>query len=172
MKKPSEIEVVVEKNITPFLIVLVIAVSAFLAGSYYQPKSGTSKTSQAVSGNATDVSSDQSRSSNASASTSDYNAPASSTTTTSTNESSSASATTQPESSSSSSGKTTIPGSVNINTADQTTLMTLPGVGLATAKAIIDYRTQHGLFKTIDELDNVKRIGPATINKFRLYVTI
>jgi competence protein ComEA len=48
--------------------------------------------------------------------------------------------------------------SVNVNTATQEELVTLPGIGPAKAKAIIDYRTAHP-FKTIDEVKNVRGIG-------------
>ena len=39
----------------------------------------------------------------------------------------------------------------------------LPGVGPATAKRILDYRQEHGAFRTVDELDAVPGIGPARI---------
>ncbi len=61
---------------------------------------------------------------------------------------------------------------VNINTADQTTLETLNGVGPALATAIIQYRTEHGPFTTVDQLDDVSGIGPATLEKLRPQVTV
>ncbi len=63
-------------------------------------------------------------------------------------------------------------GLININTADLTALESLTGIGPTKAQAIIDYRTQNGPFTSIDELDNVKGIGPATISKIRAQVTI
>ncbi|MDD3531269.1 MAG: helix-hairpin-helix domain-containing protein [Candidatus Pacebacteria bacterium] len=48
---------------------------------------------------------------------------------------------------------------VNINTADATTLDTLPHVGPALAQKIIDYRTQHGSYARIEDLQNVSGIG-------------
>ena len=75
-------------------------------------------------------------------------------------------------SSASSSSAATVSGKVNINTADEAALDSLPQVGPVTAQAIIDYRNANGPFKSIDELDNVKGIGPATIAKFRDLVTI
>lgn len=62
--------------------------------------------------------------------------------------------------------------SVNINTATQAELEEVPYIGEVKAKAIIDYRTTNGNFKSIDELDNVKGFGSATIEKIRKYLTV
>lgn len=48
---------------------------------------------------------------------------------------------------------------VNINTANQTELETLPGIGTATAEKIIDYRNKNGKFSSIEDIQNVKGIG-------------
>ena len=56
---------------------------------------------------------------------------------------------------------------ININTADVATLKTLPGIGEAKAIAIVEYRTQHGSFKTLEDLQNVKGIGPKVLEKLR-----
>lgn len=61
---------------------------------------------------------------------------------------------------------------VNINTADQSELETLPGIGPSKAVAIIQYRTEHGAFKSVDELDNVSGIGPSTLASIRDLVTV
>lgn len=61
---------------------------------------------------------------------------------------------------------------VNINTADTNGLESVPGIGPAKAKAIIEYRSKHGGFKTIQELDNVNRIGPKTIDSLKDYICI
>ncbi|WP_018606335.1 ComEA family DNA-binding protein [Uliginosibacterium gangwonense] len=61
---------------------------------------------------------------------------------------------------------------VNINTATEQELQTLPGVGPAKAKAIIDYRTTKGNFKTVDDLKNVKGIGDKTFDKFKGQLTV
>ena len=63
-----------------------------------------------------------------------------------------------------------VPSLVNINTATLSELMTLPGIGETKAQAIINFRTSHGNFTSIDQLDNVPGIGPATINLLRPYV--
>lgn len=54
---------------------------------------------------------------------------------------------------------------VNINTATQSELEAVKGLGPAKAKAIIQYREAHGGFKSLDELDNVKGFGKASIEK-------
>ncbi len=60
--------------------------------------------------------------------------------------------------------------SININTATQKELQQLPYIGPVTANSIIEYRNEHGPFKSIKELDNVKRIGPKTIERIGPYV--
>lgn len=61
---------------------------------------------------------------------------------------------------------------VDINTADAAALETLPGIGETKAAAIIQYRTDHGPFKTVDELDNVSGIGPSTMASIHDLVSI
>ena len=61
---------------------------------------------------------------------------------------------------------------VNINTASLEELRTLKGLGPTKAYAIIAYRNAHKGFKSIDELDNVPGIGPATLARVRDYVTV
>lgn len=56
---------------------------------------------------------------------------------------------------------------VNINTASQSELEAVKGLGPAKAKAIIAYREKHGGFKSVDELDNVKGFGKASVEKLR-----
>lgn len=53
-------------------------------------------------------------------------------------------------------------GVVNINTASQAQLETLKGIGPTYAARIIAYRREHGSFATIEEIQEVKGIGPAT----------
>ena len=55
---------------------------------------------------------------------------------------------------------------VNINTADAETLSSeLSGIGQSKAEAIVAYREQHGPYRQIEDLTNVKGIGMATIDK-------
>jgi competence protein ComEA len=61
---------------------------------------------------------------------------------------------------------------VNINTADEATLETLNGVGPVLAASIIAYRTEHGPFASVDQLDEVSGIGPATLEDLRSQVTV
>jgi competence protein ComEA len=67
----------------------------------------------------------------------------------------------------------TSPGAtVDLNSADQATLETIPDVGPVTAQAIIAYRTEVGAFDSIEQLLEVSGIGPATLETMRPYVTV
>ena len=61
---------------------------------------------------------------------------------------------------------------VNVNTADEALLDTIPEVGPATAQAIIEYRTQIGSFTSVEQLIEVTGIGPATLEAMRPFVTV
>lgn len=65
-----------------------------------------------------------------------------------------------------------VPTIVNINSATQTELETLPGIGATKAQAIIDFRSSHGNFASVDDLDNVPGIGPATISLLKPYARV
>jgi len=54
---------------------------------------------------------------------------------------------------------------INSNTADETTLATLPGIGKKGAAAMIEYRTKNGPFKTVDDLKNVPGISELTVER-------
>ena len=56
---------------------------------------------------------------------------------------------------------------VNINTATQSELEAVKGLGPSKAKAIITHREAHGNFKSLDELDNVKGFGSASVEKLK-----
>jgi competence ComEA-like helix-hairpin-helix protein len=59
---------------------------------------------------------------------------------------------------------------IPINTATAAQLDALPGIGPALAQRIIDYRTEHGPFTSIDDLTKVRGIGPALMEKIRAFV--
>lgn len=61
---------------------------------------------------------------------------------------------------------------ININTADEATLQLLPGIGPAYSKRIVDYRTENGGFSSVEEITNIRGIGPKTLEKLRPIVTI
>ena len=63
-------------------------------------------------------------------------------------------------------------GLVNINTADQVALESLPDVGPVTAQAILAWRSEHGAFTSVDQLLDVDGIGEATLAKLAPYVTL
>lgn len=56
---------------------------------------------------------------------------------------------------------------VRINSATQSELESLPGIGPVTAARIIEYRNEVGTFETLDDLDAVPGIGPATLENLR-----
>lgn len=61
---------------------------------------------------------------------------------------------------------------ININTASQQELETLNGIGPSKAAAIIEYRQENGPFSTIEEIMQVKGIGPATFEKIKDSITV
>ncbi len=61
---------------------------------------------------------------------------------------------------------------VNINTSSEKELLRINGVGPVTAKKIIEYREKNGLFKSVEELKNIKGIGAKTLEKIKGEVTI
>lgn len=58
-------------------------------------------------------------------------------------------------------------GLVNINTADVSLLCTLPGIGETRAEAIIAYRTEHGNFASIEDIQNVSGIKAGLYSKIK-----
>ena len=56
---------------------------------------------------------------------------------------------------------------ININNADEQQLQSLPGIGRAKAKAIIDYRETYGTFNSIEEITLVQGIGNKMFAKIR-----
>ena len=61
---------------------------------------------------------------------------------------------------------------ININTATQEELDTLPGIGPATATKIIEYRKEKGKFKQKEEIKEVSGIGEAKYEKIKEYISI
>jgi len=61
---------------------------------------------------------------------------------------------------------------INLNTADKVALESISGIGPAKASAIIKYRDEHGSFKNVDGLLNVKGIGPKMLDKIKGQVEI
>jgi len=68
--------------------------------------------------------------------------------------------------------KTTISSFININTASQTELETLSGIGPVRAKAIMDYRQNKGSFRSIEEIKNITGIGEAIFLKIKDRISI
>jgi competence protein ComEA len=61
---------------------------------------------------------------------------------------------------------------VSLNTGTKADLERIPGVGAVTALRILSYRNLNGGFRSVDELLNVKGIGPKKMQKIRPYITI
>ncbi len=61
---------------------------------------------------------------------------------------------------------------VDLNTADQPALESLPGIGPRTAELIVEYRNRTGGFKKVEELMNIKGIGERTFLRLRELVRI
>lgn len=60
---------------------------------------------------------------------------------------------------------------INPNRADAQELQLLPGIGPALAERIVAYRREHGDFDSLEALDQVKGIGPKTLQNIRHYLT-
>lgn len=60
---------------------------------------------------------------------------------------------------------------MNLNTADESALDELPGIGPATARAILDWRGKNGRFASVDDLASVPGIGSKTVDRLRDLVT-
>lgn len=63
-------------------------------------------------------------------------------------------------------------GPIDLNTADAARFEALPGVGPATAEAIVAHREEHGRFAAIEDLLDVRGIGPAKFEAVRELVTV
>lgn len=63
-------------------------------------------------------------------------------------------------------------GRININAATFEELDSLPGIGSTAAQNIVDYRLQHGPFASIEAIQDVPGIGPATYEEIKDLITI
>ncbi len=63
-------------------------------------------------------------------------------------------------------------GPINLNTATQQELETLPGIGPSRALDILTYRESKGSFQTVDDLINVPGIGEVTLERLRPLITV
>jgi comEA protein len=63
-------------------------------------------------------------------------------------------------------------GVVDLNSADEAALIELPGIGPAIARRILAYRREHGVFSSVKELQNVRGIGPKTLERLRQHVSV
>ncbi len=70
------------------------------------------------------------------------------------------------------SGTTLSAAPINLNTATETQFETLPGVGPVLAQRIVDWRTEHGRFDSVDQLRQVSGIGDAKFSELRSLVTV
>lgn len=70
------------------------------------------------------------------------------------------------------SGQSVSGGLVHLNSAGMAELDTLPGVGPATARKIIEFRTAHGGFRTVEDLELVSGIGPKKLEQIRPFVRL
>jgi competence protein ComEA len=63
-------------------------------------------------------------------------------------------------------------GKINLNTATLDQLESLPGIGEVLGQRILDYRQQHGPFRSVDDLLNVSGIGPSHLADMKDLVTV
>ena len=61
---------------------------------------------------------------------------------------------------------------VNLNTANSAELQQVPGIGPSTAEKILQARKSYGSFKSVDDLQAIKGIGPKKLDKMRTYLTV
>ncbi len=66
----------------------------------------------------------------------------------------------------------TVEFQIQINEADWPEFTLLPGIGETLARRIVDHRTQHGPFRSVEQLERVKGIGPKTMRRIEPYLRV
>ena len=69
-------------------------------------------------------------------------------------------------------GEEQSPQKIDINRAEPWLLEALPGIGEVLAQRIVDYRSEHGPFRTIEDLLKVSGISQGTLDKIKDYITV
>jgi len=69
-------------------------------------------------------------------------------------------------------GEEKAPQQIDINRAEPWLLEALPGIGGVLAQRIVDYRSENGSFRRIEDLLKVNGIGPATFENMKQYITL
>lgn len=66
----------------------------------------------------------------------------------------------------------TVSGKINLNLADESGLTQLPGIGPKKAALIVSYRSEHGYFDAVDDLQSIKGFGPKTVAKLAPHLVV
>lgn len=69
-------------------------------------------------------------------------------------------------------GESHPPQRINLNRAEAWLLEALPGIGQGKAQAIVNYRSQHGSFRRVEDLLRVEGIGNSTLEKIKDLITV
>ena len=72
----------------------------------------------------------------------------------------------------SASSNSSVDKQVNINTATESDLQSIPGIGPSKAKSIIEYRETNGAFDSVEKIKEVNGIGEKTFDKLKDYLTV
>ncbi len=67
---------------------------------------------------------------------------------------------------------TEVEGKININTATEDQIELLPGIGPKLATEVLNYRTNNGNFKTIDDIKKVSGVGDKKFEKIKNFIMI
>jgi len=69
-------------------------------------------------------------------------------------------------------GETVPNQKVDLNRADAWLLQALPGIGEGKARLIVDYRTKHGPFRSLDDMLKIEGFGKSTVDRIRDFATV